>query len=370
MVEHNSQHYMQLAINLAQRGVGRTAPNPPVGAVIVKDDKIVGEGFHPYAGAPHAEIFALRQAGKNATGASIYVTLEPCSHYGKTPPCADALINAGIEKVYIGVADPNPQVAGNGIRKLENAGIAVQVGLLTTQVQRLIKPFHKLITTGKPYTIYKSAVTLDGNTATYTGDSCWVSGVESRMLVHRLRDRVEAIMVGIETVISDDPLLNTRLPDGNGCDPLRVVVDSHLRLDPKCRLLQQKSDAKTVIATISTSLDKISALQVTGVEIITLPPVDGRVSLPDLWNELGSRGVQRLLLEGGSTLAKAAFDNRLIDQMMLFVAPKLVGGTTAGIFSGCGCSKMSLATELSDVNYQPVGEDLLITGEIDSCLPD
>lgn len=371
MVESKHQYFMQLAIKLAQQGEGRTAPNPPVGALIVKDGVIVGEGFHPYAGAPHAEVFALRQAGDKAFGATIYVTLEPCSHHGKTPPCADALIAAGIESVYVGSVDPNPLVAGNGVRKLLQAGMKVETCVLEEETSNLIAPFRKQITTGLPYTIYKSAMTMDGNTTTHLGDSCWVSGAESRAQVHKLRDRVEAIMVGIDTVISDDPLLNTRLNGGGGRDPLRVVVDSQLRIDPNCRLLQQQSDAITLIATVSNDTEKISKLQSAGTEVVTLPAcADGKVSLPCLWKNLGERNVQQLLLEGGATLATAALHAGLIDQVRLYVAPKLVGGTTAGIFSGLGCDKMAAAIKLTSVSYQQVGEDLLITGDVAPCLPD
>ena len=219
MSDLKHQHFMQLALDLAQKGVGRTAPNPPVGAVIINSGIVVGEGFHPQAGEPHAEIFALRQAGEKAQGAEIYVTLEPCSHHGKTPPCVDALIAAGIKSVYLGIVDPNPQVAGNGIKKLQEVGIHVQTGILEPLCRRLIAPFSKNIRTGLPFTIYKAAMTVDGNTATTTGDARWVSGVESRLQAHQLRDRVEAIMVGVGTVLSDDPLLNTRLPDGGGASP-------------------------------------------------------------------------------------------------------------------------------------------------------
>ncbi|MCK5914026.1 MAG: bifunctional diaminohydroxyphosphoribosylaminopyrimidine deaminase/5-amino-6-(5-phosphoribosylamino)uracil reductase RibD [Desulfuromusa sp.] len=365
------QQYMQLALNLAKRGEGRTAPNPPVGAVIVKDNRIVGEGFHPQAGEPHAEIFALQQAGDKAQGAEIYVTLEPCSHHGKTPPCADALIAAGIQAVYIGAIDPNPRVAGQGVRKLQEAGIEVQTGILEPECCRLIAAFKKHILTGLPFTIYKAAMTLDGNTATTTGDSRWVSGEESRQQVHRLRDRVDAIMVGIGTVLNDEPLLNTRLLDGKGHDPLRVVVDSQLRINPDCRILKQESTAKTLIATVSSDQEKILALQDGRTEVVILPADSGHVSLPALWRELGQRNVQKLLLEGGSTLAAAALNHGLIDQFMLFVAPKLLGGSSGfGIFSGSGCTKMADAFQLEDVCYQQVGEDLLITGDIAPCLRD
>ena len=371
MTDLTHQHFMQLALNLAQQGEGRTAPNPPVGAVIVNAGKVVGEGFHPQAGEPHAEIFALQQAGEKSHGADIYVTLEPCSHHGKTPPCADALIAAGIKSVYVGVIDPNPQVAGRGIEKLQQAGIKVITGILELPCRRLIAPFSKHISTGLPFTIYKAAMTLDGNTATTTGDSRWVSGEESRLQVHRLRDRVEAIMVGVGTMLSDDPLLNTRLPEGGGRDPLRVVVDSQLRVDPGCRMLQQKSTAKTLIATISTDQEKVSRLQDVGAEVLILPADSGHVSLPALWQELGQRNVQKLLLEGGATLAGNALAHGLIDRLMLFVAPKILGGSSPfGIFPGDGCKKMADATQLEDVQYTQMGEDLMITGDIASCLRD
>jgi diaminohydroxyphosphoribosylaminopyrimidine deaminase/5-amino-6-(5-phosphoribosylamino)uracil reductase len=371
MSDLKHQHFMQMALNLAREGEGRTAPNPPVGAVIVNSGIVVGEGFHPQYGEPHAEIFALRQAGKKAQGAEIYVTLEPCSHYGNTPPCADALIAAGIKSVYIGAVDPNPQVSGRGIEKLRKNGIEVHTEIFESQCRRLIVAFTKHITTGLPFTIYKAAMTLDGNTATSTGDSKWVSGAESRQQVHRLRDRVEAIMVGVGTVLKDDPLLNTRLLHGNGRDPLRVVVDSQLRINPECRLLKQKSLAKTLIATISTDQRKILALQNSGAEVVVLPADSAKVSLPALWQELGRRQVQTLLLEGGARLAAAALEKKMIDRLMLYVAPKLLAGSSGvGIFSGPGVIKMSNAFKLEDMHYEMVGEDLLITGDIASCLLD
>lgn len=364
-------HWMNRAIMLAREGEGRTAPNPPVGAVIVRDDQIVGEGFHPQAGAPHAEVFALRQAGSAASGATLYVTLEPCSHFGKTPPCADALIAAGINAVYVGMIDPNPKVAGRGIERLRAAGIAVTVGILEKECRQLIAAFTKQIETGLPYTIYKCAMTADGNTATQSGDSRWVSCSESRGRVHQLRHRVDAIMVGVDTVLHDDPLLNTRIDGEQGHDPLRIVVDSHLRLPVNSRLLRQTSAAATVVATICRDRDKAVILEAAGAEILLLPEHDGHVALPALWRALGQRQVQRLLLEGGATLAGAALNAGLIDQLMLFIAPKLIGGKTHhGIFGGTGCATMATASKLADYRYEQVGEDLLMTGEIVQCLPD
>ena len=365
------QHYMQIAIELALQGQGRTAPNPPVGAVVVRHGQVVGQGFHPQAGQPHAEVFALQQAGESARGAAVYVTLEPCSHQGRTGPCADALIQAGVSHVYVGVQDPNPQVAGRGIEKLRQAGIDVTVGILQQSCRRLISAFSRHILTGMPFTIYKTAMTLDGKTATATGDSRWISGEQSRLLVHQLRDRVEAIMVGIGTVLTDTPLLNTRLADGDGRDPLRVVVDSQLRIPPDSALLRQNSKAKTLIATLVNNPAKTALLQQSGAEVLQFPEVAGQVSLPALWRELGRRGVQRLLLEGGARLAGAALRCGLIDQVMVFIAPKLIGGSTAyGIFAGDGCQLLADAVRLTDVHHEQVGEDILITGDIARCLPD
>lgn len=369
MSQTSHQHYMQQALELARRAVGRTAPNPPVGAVIVRCGTVVGEGYHPKAGEAHAEVLALQQAAERARGADVYVTLEPCSHQGRTGPCADALVAAGVKRVFIGLQDPNPQVAGRGVEKLRQAGIEVMLGVAQEQCRRLIAPFARVITSGLPYTIYKAAMTLDGKTATASGDSQWISGPESRLRVQQLRDRVEAIMVGVGTVLADDPLLNTRLPDGAGRDPLRVVVDSHLRMPVAARMLQQESSAGTLIATTVTDGKKVAALRQAGAEVLVCPAVERQVSLPFLWQELGKRAVQRLLLEGGARLAGSALKVGLIDQMMIFVAPKLIGGTADfGIFAGEGCQKLANAVPLVDLRYESVGDDILMTGEVERCL--
>ncbi|WP_303722591.1 bifunctional diaminohydroxyphosphoribosylaminopyrimidine deaminase/5-amino-6-(5-phosphoribosylamino)uracil reductase RibD [Malonomonas rubra] len=363
------RQYMQQAIGLARRGEGRTSPNPPVGALIVRSGKVVGQGFHPKAGEPHAEIFALRQAGGLARGADVYVTLEPCSHHGRTGPCANALVKAGVGRVFVGVQDPNPCVCGRGIEKLRQAGIEVTIGIEEQECRRLVMPFARLLSSGMPYTIYKAAMTLDGKTATASGDSKWITGEQSRLRGHLLRNRVEAIMVGVETVLADDPLLNTRLPDGGGRDPLRVVVDSHLRMPADAAMLQQHSTSWTLIATISDDEEKILRLQHAGAEVVKFPADEGKVSLPHLWHELGKRDVQRLLLEGGSTLAGAALTAGLIDQLQVFVAPKLIGGAvTYGIFSGSGCTVLAEAIPLGDLRYEQVDKDLLIVGEVERCL--
>lgn len=366
------QQYMAQALQLAKQGEGRTAPNPPVGAVVVRQGRVVGSGFHPQAGEPHAEVFALRQAKEQARGADVYVTLEPCSHQGRTGPCVEALIAAGVGRVFVGVQDPNPQVAGRGIQLLQQAGIEVEVGILAEQCRRLIAPFARQILSGLPYTIYKTAMTLDGKTATASGDSRWISGEQSRLRVHQLRDRVEAIMVGIGTLLNDDPLLNTRLPESAGRDPLRVVVDSRLQIPLNSKLLHQQSEAKNLLATTAAAeQQKIAELQQLGAEVLVLPDDSGQVSLVHLWRELGKRDVQRLLLEGGATLAGAALKAGLIDQMMVFIAPKLIGGAADyGIFAGAGCQQLANAVPLKRMVYEQVGEDLLITGEMERCSQD
>lgn len=367
----DQQIYMLRALDLARTALGRTAPNPAVGALIVRDGEIVGEGFHPGAGEPHAEIFALQQAGELAFGADIYVTLEPCSHQGKTGPCADALVAAGIKRVFVGTIDPNPLVAGRGVRRLQGAGVEVQVGICEAECRELITPFAWHIEHGIPHTLYKAAMTFDGQLATRNGDSRWVSGEESRRLVHHLRDQIDAIMVGVETILADDPQLTTRLA-GAGRDPLRVVVDSCLRIPLKSRVVQQQSSAVTLIATTSQApAAKIAELQETGCEILTVPDVDGKVSLPELWRELGRRNVQSLLLEGGRTLAAAALNAGLINRLQVYIAPKLLAGAgLSGLFAGEGCTLMKDALPLENLVVEKVGEDLLLSAEVKRCLQD
>ena len=360
---------MLRALDLAEKGRGRTAPNPPVGAVIVKNGQVVGEGYHPQAGMPHAEIYALDQAGEAARGADIYVTLEPCSHFGRTPPCTQALINAGISRVFIGAIDPDPRVSGAGLALLREAGIEVVSGLCQEQATELIAGFSKHLRTGHPWTTYKAAMTLDGFTATAVGDSRWISCEESRLRVHRLRNRVEGIMVGIETVLKDNPLLNVRLPDEQTRDPLRIVVDSRLRFPLNSNMINQPSTATTLIATCSQQTDQISRLEDAGAEVLVLPDQQGRVVLPALWEELGRRHVQHVLLEGGSVLATAAWKECLIDELMIFVAPRLAGGCPVnGLFAGTGTSLMAETAVLEEMRHETSGSDLLIRAKVQTCL--
>lgn len=353
------EQMMRRALALARRGVGRTSPNPAVGCVIVKDGEIVGEGWHRKAGTPHAEVHALRGAGEKAGRSDVYVTLEPCSHHGKTPPCADALVEAGVGRVFAGMVDPNPKVSGNGLQKLRRAGIEVHVGLLEEECRLLNEPFIKHVSTGMPFVICKSAMTLDGKIATANGDSKWITSDKSRRYVHRLRAMVDAVMVGAGTVEADDPLLTARIPGGR--DPLRVIVDSRLRISPKARLLHVQSPAGTVIATISGDEAKIARLEKDGTVVLRCREKEGRVDLADLMARLGAMNVQSVLLEGGSELAGEMLRSDLIDKFHLFYAPKLVGGAGKRPFGGHGVERIADALILQEISVRRFGEDILVT---------
>jgi len=367
IVEQQPIHsvYMKQALELARRAEGRTAPNPAVGALIVKDGEIVGSGYHPKAGEPHAEIFALRDAGAQAVGADIYVTLEPCSHHGRTGPCC------GVARVFVGVLDPNPQVSGRGIDKLRAAGISVTVGICEVECRRLIAPFSKWITAKKPFVILKAALTLDGRIATSTGESQWITNEQSRHHVHQLRDKVDAIMVGVGTVLRDDPRLTTRLESG-GRDPLRIVVDSLLRTPITSALVNHKSAATTVIFTTGLAdPQKIEAMNsLPLVEVVTLPGSADRVDLQAVMDYLAEQEVLTVLVEGGAELNMALFNAKLIDRVMFYFAPKMFGGDDGKLlFAGQGVSQLADALQLTDIRSQSFADDVLIEVEVVTCLP-
>lgn len=359
-MDYLDEKMMKRAIALAKRGIGKTVPNPAVGCVIVKDGVIVGEGWHKKAGTPHAEVNALRQAGEMARGADVYVTLEPCAHFGKTPPCVDALIAAKVSRVYIGMVDPNPKVCGEGILMLRTAGIEVVDSVLEDNCRSLNEPFIKHMITGLPFVILKSAMTLDGKTATASKDSKWVTSDKSRQYVHKLRARLDAIMVGVGTVIADDPLLTSRIPAGK--DPLRVIVDSSLRIPLSSHVLHVDSSAKTVLATISDDEVQIARIMDTGAEVLRCRQNNGCVDLHDLFVKLGELGVQSLLLEGGGKLAGEALRCGLIDKCMFFYAPKVVGGEGIGPFSGKGAELMVNALTFKNISIKKIGSDILVQG--------
>ena len=363
------RRYMKRALSLAGKGVGKTSPNPAVGCVIVKDDCIVGEGWHQKAGLPHAEINALAMAGSAAKGADVYVTLEPCSHIGRTPPCAAALIDAGVRRVVAGMVDPNPQVAGKGFAMLRSAGIVVEHGLMEPECRAINRPFIKHITTGLPYVTYKCAMTLDGNIATVTGESHWISCQDSRRYSHRLRTAHDAIMVGVDTIISDNPQLTVRHVRGR--NPLRIIVDTRLRTPESVNVLSEYMANDTIIATTESNPRVHLRYTQQGATVIVCDEYDGRVSMVDLLQKLGSRGIQTILLEGGSRLAGDMLHNSIIDEFIFFLAPKIIGSDGFAPFALRGITSMDNAIRLQFGRVARSGQDIIIHAwpEKASCSP-
>ncbi len=351
---------MRRALALARQGY--TAPNPMVGAVLVKDGRVVGEGYHRRAGMPHAEVEALRRAGEKARGATLYVTLEPCSHWGRTPPCADALIEAGVRCVYAAMQDPNPQVAGRGFERLRAAGVEVVVGVLEERARQLNEIFVKYHATGMPFVTVKAAMSLDGKIATHTGDSKWITDEPARRLVHRLRARHDAVMVGVGTVLQDDPLLTVRLPRiKEPLHRLRVIVDSRLHCPEEARVLRVEDSPTLIATTESAPPDKIARLRERGVEIAVLPADGGHVDLRALMAMLAQRGVTGVLCEGGGTLIAALFAQRLVDKVVFFYAPRIIGGRDAPTaVEGDGCAYIEGCLRLDRVYWRKVGRDMMV----------
>jgi len=353
--------YLRLACRLARKAAGRTSPNPMVGAVLVRSGRIVGTGYHHYAGGPHAEINALKQAGSKAKGATLYITLEPCSHQGRTPPCTRALIAAGIRSVVAGMQDPNPLVAGRGFQELRRAGIKVRSGLCQEESAPLIEAFAKFITKRLPFVTLKLAATLDGKIATASGDSRWITGERSRSRVHHWRNQADAVLVGIGTVNTDDPLLTCRIADGR--NPYRVVVDSRLRISPSAQLLRLPDAAKTIVATTRRApLSKVRVLETLGVLVWRLPSRNDRVAWLPLLRRLASLGVVSLLIEGGARVAASALKTKVVDKLELFYAPKIVGGDGQAMIGSLGIGKMSRAMVLQRFALRRSGDDLWLSG--------
>lgn len=353
------EEWMKLALDLAARGRGGVSPNPMVGAVILKGDRIIGQGWHEKRGEAHAEINALRSLKESAQGASLVVTLEPCCHWGKTPPCTQAIIEAGISKVVIAGLDPNPLVAGRGIKILKEAGIEVRQGLLADREAELNKVFRKYMATKRPYVLMKAAMTLDGKIATQSGHSRWISGEASRRKVHELRHAYQAVMVGINTVLADDPQLTCRLGQGS-IDPWRVVVDRAGRIPLESELLQTAKDIPTFICCSQDAAeDKLTAMKELGAEVITYPG-SGRIPLDWLMDELGRKEVDSLLLEGGGGLNGAMLSKDLVDEVALVVAPKMVGGAGPSPVAGEGVQTMAEAWQFQLGAIERIGEDLWI----------
>ena len=359
--------WMRRALKLAAKGF--TPPNPMVGCVVVKNGKVVGQGFHPVVGQPHAEVFALRDAGDAALGADAYVTLEPCCHYGRTGPCTEALIQAGIRRVVVAAEDVDPRVAGKGLKRLMEAGIAVESGLLAAESRALNEAFFHFHTAKTPFVTLKSAMSLDGKIAAHTGASRWVTGEKARAHVHALRARAGAVMAGIGTVLADDPLLDARLTPAPPRQPLRVIVDSHLRLPVGSRLANSAAPERPVIVftTEGASQSSESSLTKEGLEVIRLPERNGSVDLVAVMRFLASRSIISVFCEGGGTLNAALLEARLAHRALFFVAPLLIGGSTAPTpVEGAGASSPSEGWELDNLKVQRFGADIAITARINA----
>jgi diaminohydroxyphosphoribosylaminopyrimidine deaminase/5-amino-6-(5-phosphoribosylamino)uracil reductase len=357
MADQDKQ-WMNRALELAERGRGHVEPNPLVGAVVVRDGKIVGEGWHQRFGEAHAEVLALKEAGEAARGATLYVTLEPCCHHGKTPPCTDAILGAGIARVVAAMSDPFPQVSGGGVARLIAAGVSVEVGLEAEKARRLNAPYLKLLATGRPYVHAKWAMTLDGKIATRTGDSKWISNAASRRVVHELRGRVDAIIVGSGTALADDPMLTAR-PAGQRT-PVRVVLDSQARLPTTSRLAQTARETAVLLA-VARKNERAEALRALGCEVLEFPDARGRVALPALLDGLGRRRMTNVLVEGGAGVLGSFLAAGAIDECHVFVAPRLVGGAdTKTPIAGLGFEKIAEALTLEDVQVEMIEGDVYI----------
>ena len=367
MEENIDKKYMRMAIELAKRGAGAVNPNPMVGAVVVKNRKVIGEGYHKFFGGPHAEVYALEDAGKEAEGAEIYVTLEPCSHYGKTPPCAKKIIDMRIKKCFIGSSDPNPKVAGKGVAMLKEAGIEVVENVLKEECDEINQVFFKYIKTKIPYLFIKCGITLDGKIALSNGISKWITNSIAREKVQFYRNKFMGIMVGINTVLTDNPSLTARVE--NGVNPFRIIVDPHLKIDENCRVVKNNEDEKTVIITSQKNLF-IEDTENTEIQIkqkklckenkVKFIFIDGeKFSFKKMLEEIGKAGIDSILLEGGETLISLAFEENVIDGGEIFIANKILGDSGAKPFiSGFAREKMEEAVQLTNVRNNIYGENV------------
>jgi diaminohydroxyphosphoribosylaminopyrimidine deaminase/5-amino-6-(5-phosphoribosylamino)uracil reductase len=360
----DDEAYLERALGLAERGRGLTSPNPLVGAVVVAESRIRGEGFHEGPGRPHAEIVALEEAGDDARGATLYTTLEPCDHFGRTPPCTRAIARAGVARVVCAMPDPNPVVDGRGFAALEAAGIQVRTGLLAQEAKRLNEAYVKHVRTGLPFVTWKMAASLDGKVASRDGTSRWITGEAARADVHRLRAAADAILVGAGTALVDDPSLTVRDPAYRGRPPLRVLVDARGRVPETGDLFD--AAAPTMVATTGLApRERTGAWRARGAEVVEYEPEGGGVPLPQLLSDLGKRDVQSVLLEGGPTLAWSMVEDRVVDKVVVYLAPKLIGGQDApGVLGGRGFAPIAQATQLRVASFDRVGEDLRVEAHV------
>lgn len=365
--EAEDEKYMRRALELARRGIGHTRPNPIVGAVLVKRGRIIGEGWHEQYGGPHAEVNAFASCREDPDGATLYVTLEPCAHYGKTPPCADLIIRKKVGRVVTSMVDPNPLVAGKGIQKIRKAGIPVTVGVLADECRLANEIFLKFVTQRKPFVLYKAAMSLDGKTACASGESQWISCEASREETHRLRGEYAGILTGIGTILSDDPRLTARIEGMS--DPCRIICDSRLRIPLTSKVLHEPG--KTVILTTSAASEKKqSELHAFGADILICDGADGKVDLSLGMTGLAALGIDSVLIEGGGTIADAALRAGIVDKIIFYTAPMLIGGAKApSPVSGVGAGSLKEAVRLKHVHVEPSGIDLKITAYIDKEAP-
>ncbi len=356
---------MRRALELAARAVGQTSPNPPVGAVLVKRGRIVGEGYHHRAGSAHAEIEALRQAGPAAQEATLYTTLEPCNHTGRTPPCCDAILRVGIAHVVVAIVDPNPRTNGRGIARLRREGVRVTTGVLRQPAQALIAPFEKVMRTGLPWVIAKIGQSLDGKIATVTGESQWITSPAARIVGHRLRSQADAILIGVTTILRDDPRLTVRGARQRVGRPMKVIVDSRLQTPPAAACLSPRSPAPTLIATTVGNRLRQARLRRQGADIVVLPARRGRVPLRRLCRGLARRGIHSVLIEGGGELQAVAFEERLVDRIVWCLAPRIIGGRTApSSVGGQGIRRLRDSIRLADVQARWIGPDLCVDAAV------
>lgn len=354
MISHKK--YMDLAIKLAEKGRGLTSPNPMVGCIVVKRGRIVGKAYHKKAGEEHAEVLAISDAGKKAANSTMYVNLEPCSHWGRTPPCTEKIVEAGVREVIIGMKDPNPLV--DGFRELKFRGIKTKIGILEKEAKKLNEAYAKYIKTKKPFVSIKVAMSLDGRIATATGDSKYITSKEARAYVHQLRSEADAVMVGLNTVLRDNPELTPRLVKGK--DPVKVVVDSSLKIPKSCNLM--KDPSKLIIATTNkASKNEIKKLQQKGVNIVTTKSKKGMVDLRDLMRQLGKHEITSVMIEGGSELNSSAIRAGVVDKILIFAAPKIIGNGL-GAIGNLGITKINKAINLKDPVSRRIGKDMLVEG--------
>ncbi len=365
MIRKSDIKYMRQALDLAKKAQGRTTPNPCVGAVIVKNGQVIAEGYHKKAGTPHAEINAFANASEDVAGATMYVTLEPCHHRGRTPPCSHAVLAAGIRRVVVGMQDPNPVVDGSGLAYLQDHGVEVVTGVLEEECQRLNRPFVKYITTGMPFIAMKAGISLDGRLNYIRGKSGWITGEESQQQTHRLRDQYDVIMVGSGTAIIDNPSLTTRLPGDGGRDPVRVIVDSGLQLSPDSKVFSSEKDAFTwLFCAADADALKLEAFKERGVKITMVSKASNGLDLHEICAAIGKAGLFSILVEGGATLHGAMLREKLYDYAYLFQAPLFAGDAGVPLLRGFSVPGRDSAPRLEDVERYQLGEDILCQGMV------